>query len=73
MEKMRTHIHQVAGRFLDQAIDRGEMDLLGDFARPMVTVVIMELLGIPEKDRAMVNEWSREIVAFMGELLPRSE
>ena len=69
MEKMRTHIHQVAERFLDQVIDRGEMDLLGDFARPMVTVVIMELLGIPEEDRAMVNGWSREIVAFMGELL----
>ena len=34
----------------------------------MVTVVIMELLGIPEQDREMVNEWSRDIVAFMGEL-----
>ena len=68
MERMRTRIHEVAEEFLNQVIDRGEMDLLGDFARPMVTVVIMELLGIPERDRAMVNEWSREIVAFMGEL-----
>jgi cytochrome P450 PksS len=68
MEKMRTRIHEVAEEFLDRVIDRGEMDLLGDFARPMVTVVIMELLGIPEKDRDMVNGWSREIVAFMGEL-----
>lgn len=68
MEKMRTRIHEVAEEFLNRVIGRGEMDLLGDFARPMVTVVIMELLGIPEKDRDMVNGWSREIVAFMGEL-----
>ena len=68
MEKMRTRIHEVAEEFLNRVVDRGEMDLLGDFARPMVTVVIMELLGIPEQDRTMVNEWSRDIVAFMGEL-----
>lgn len=68
MEKMRTRIHEIAEEFLHRVVDSGEMDLLGDFAQPMATLVIMELLGIPEKDREMVNEWSRDIVAFVGEL-----
>jgi cytochrome P450 len=52
MEEMRPFIQSLTDRLLDQVTDQGEMDVIRDLAFPLPMLVICELLGIPEEDRA---------------------
>jgi cytochrome P450 len=52
---------RLADQQLDAFVDRGSCEFLEDYARPFSTLVIADLLGIPEKDHdefreAMTNE-----------------
>ena len=52
---------RLADQQLDTFVDRGSCEFLEDYARPFSTLVIADLLGIPEKDHeefreAMTNE-----------------
>lgn len=62
IEGLRTKITAIVNRLLDQAIDRGYMDLLADFAEPLPVTVIAELLGVPEEHRHQLRPWSAMIV-----------
>jgi cytochrome P450 len=51
----------LADQQLDTFVDRGSCEFLEDYARPFSTLVIADLLGVPEKDheefrKAMTNE-----------------
>ncbi len=41
---------RLADRQLDEFLDRGECELIGDFAQPFAMLVIADLLGVPEED-----------------------
>ncbi|GER89926.1 hypothetical protein KDW_40880 [Dictyobacter vulcani] len=47
IEHLRPHIQQVTDELLDAVQERGEMDLISDFAFPLPITVISEMLGIP--------------------------
>ena len=52
---------RLADQQLDTFVDRGSCEFLEDYARPFSTLVIADLLGVPEKDHeefreAMTNE-----------------
>jgi cytochrome P450 len=53
IEDMRPRIQEIVNQTLDQAMARGRMDLIADFARRLPVTVICDLLGIPENDRQM--------------------
>jgi len=53
IEDMRPRIQEIVDQTLDQAMARGRMDLIADFARRLPVTVICDLLGIPENDRQM--------------------
>ena len=42
---------ELADRTLDEFVARGECEFIGDFTLPYSTLVIAELLGVPEADR----------------------
>jgi cytochrome P450 len=52
-------IEQVVDKIIDAFIHRGQADLIKDFAYPLPALVICEMLGIPEEDRAQFLEDSR--------------
>jgi len=52
MEEMRPGIQAITDRLLDKVTGQGEMDVIRDLAFPLPVMVICELLGIPEEDRA---------------------
>lgn len=62
VEGLRTKIESIVNRMLDQAEDRGKMDLLQDYAEPLPVAVIAELLGVPEEDQHLLRPWSSSIV-----------
>ncbi|MFJ4616594.1 cytochrome P450 [Streptomyces sp. NPDC088812] len=45
-------VWHVADRLLDAYLDQGEGDSVRDFAEPFTLLVIADLLGVPEEDRA---------------------
>ena len=59
---MQIHIQAITDDLLDTVQDKGEMDILEDFAVPLPVTVIAQLLGIPESDRHKLRPWSNAIV-----------
>ncbi|OHV59000.1 cytochrome [Pseudofrankia sp. BMG5.36] len=49
---------QLAADLLDDAVGRGEVDLVGSFARPVPLRVICTLLGVPPRDEVVFGDWA---------------
>jgi cytochrome P450 len=45
---------------------RGEFDFIGDFARPLPALVIMDMLGVPREELAKVKRLSDDMALFIG-------
>jgi cytochrome P450 len=63
VEQNASRIQAIADELLDTVADRKEMDLIADFALPLPTIIITDMLGIPPEDRALVADWSQAIIA----------
>jgi cytochrome P450 len=63
IERMRPRIQAIADELLDAVQDRGEMDLIDDYAFPLPITVIAELLGVSAEDRNRFREWSNAAVS----------
>lgn len=63
IERMRPRIQAIADSLLDAVEDKGEMDLIDDYAFPLPITVIAELLGVPAEDRNNFREWSDAAVS----------
>ena len=68
MKPMRARIQAVANDLLDAAADKGEMDLIRDYAYDLPSIIIMDLLGIPEEDRERLHEWTTDLAGAIGNL-----
>ena len=66
VEKLRPHIQDIANELLDACNEPDRMDILLDYAYPLPTIVIAELMGVPAEDRAKFKRWSDDIVATLG-------
>ncbi len=49
---------ELAADLLDDAVERGEVDLIDAFARPLPLRVICTLLGVPERDEEVFGGWA---------------
>lgn len=57
-------IRQIARTLLDGLGNSPEPDLVRDFANPLPTIVIAELLGVPSEDRDQFKRWSNAVAHF---------
>lgn len=55
-------IREVSRSLLDLVVDRGEMDLAGEFAVPLAMKVIARMMGIPDSDWPRFRVWSDSIL-----------
>ncbi|MBI3836984.1 MAG: cytochrome P450 [Planctomycetia bacterium] len=62
VEQMRERIETLTGELLDVVVRRGQMDLIHDYALPVPTTIIAEMLGVPVKDRHKFHRWSSAIL-----------
>ena len=60
---MRPRIQAIAHSLLDAVEDKGELDLIDDYAFPLPIIVIAELLGVPAEDRNSFRQWSDAAVS----------
>jgi cytochrome P450 len=61
-ESYRPRLEATATRLLDEALERGEMDAVADYAEPIPLAMIAELMGVPETDQSLLVNWSHRIV-----------
>src|SRR4029077_16464413 len=65
---LEPRIRELSRQLLDQVIERGEMDLAGDFAVPLPMRVIAELLGVPDSDWPRYKRWSDAILKIANSI-----
>ena len=61
VERLLPSIEEITCGLLDTAAERGEMDLIRDFAYPLPVLVICDLLGLPAVDRSLLRGWSGDL------------
>ncbi|MGH7637407.1 MAG: cytochrome P450 family protein [Gemmatimonadaceae bacterium] len=62
VQQMRNRIEEVAEQALDRVSRTGRMDLIADYALPIPTTVIAEMIGVPVANRHRFHRWSAAIV-----------
>jgi cytochrome P450 len=63
VEGMRGRIQTLADELFDRVQHQGRMDLITDYALPIPTTVIAEMLGVPVADRHKFHRWSSAMLA----------
>jgi cytochrome P450 len=66
IEQLRPRIQQITDELLDAVQERGEMDLIAEFAFPLPITIISDMLGIPVEDRQPFRAWTQTIVQSQG-------
>ena len=66
VENLKPRIQEIVDELLDEAEERGQMDLVTALGYPLPVIVIAEMLGVPAADRAKFKQWSNEVVATLG-------
>jgi cytochrome P450 len=58
VDALRPRMVEIADSLVDSALERGEVDLLADWAYAFPVRVIAEMLGVPLADLATFKDWS---------------
>src|SRR4028119_215373 len=66
IESWRSIIENTTDRLLDQVQNHGGMDVISDLAVPLPEIIIPEIMGVPETDRANLVEWAMDITKIFG-------
>jgi cytochrome P450 len=67
LRALETRIEALVDRLLDAAAERGEIDVITDFAAAIPIQLIGDMLGIPQNEREPLRGWS---LAILGALEP---
>jgi cytochrome P450 len=65
MELWRPMVIEVIQDLLDEAEEKGSMDVMADFATPLPLLVIAQMLGMPNQDRRFIRELAEKLL-FIG-------
>lgn len=66
MQAMRPNVEQIVAWLIGRIGGRGEIDFIADFAGPLPALVIMDMLGVPRGDLALIKRLSDEMALFIG-------
>jgi cytochrome P450 len=62
VEEMRRRVQSLTDQFLDAQIRAGHMDLIRDYALPLPSTIIAEMLGVPAEDRHRFHRWTNSMI-----------
>jgi cytochrome P450 len=62
MEAWRPFVQSAIKDLLDEAQERGRMDVMRDFATPLPVLVIAQMMGVPREDRAHVRHLAEKLL-----------
>jgi cytochrome P450 len=61
VEGLRPRLEEICDELLDAALERGEVDLVADYAYPLPVQIIVEMLGVPAADHEQFRVWSHAL------------
>lgn len=70
VEELRPHVQEIVDDLLDQVVERGEMDVIADFAFQLPALVICELMGVPPEDREKFHGMSADVAPILDPISP---
>ena len=70
VESLRPRVEELVATLLDEASERGEMDVVTDLAYPLPVTVICDMLAVPEKDRDALRRWSLDLTHTIDPIIP---
>ena len=70
---LEPRIRELSRELLDEMIERGEADLVGEYSAPLPMRVIAELLGVPAADWPRYKRWSDVILKVANTFAPGDE
>src|SRR5262249_8979171 len=73
LKALEPRIEALVDRLLDEAADRGVIDLIDDFAAAIPMQLIGDLLGVPQDERAPLRKWSLTILGALEPVLSREQ
>lgn len=59
-------VQLTANGLIDAAYERGEMDVIADFAYPLPVTIIAEMLGVPHADMKAFRTWSKRLTELQS-------
>ena len=66
INRLKPEIEKVAKELILIAKEKGEIDLVADYAFPLPLAIIALIMGIPVSDRDLLKHWSGKLVAVAG-------
>lgn len=72
-ESYRPRLEATATRLLDDALERGQMEAVTEYAEPIPLAMIAELMGVPEADQPLLVDWSHKIVRLYDQACTEEE
>ena len=66
VQHLKTQVQQVVNELLDRVQDRGEMEVMSEFANPLPAVVTAGMLGVPIADHDQLKNWSADFAEMLG-------
>ena len=64
IKQLQADVRALAAHIIDKVARRGACDFVNDIACELPLQVIAELMGIPQKDRHKVFEWTNQLIGF---------
>src|SRR6476469_8003567 len=62
MEAWRPFVQKAVKELLDDAEEKGSMDVMRDLATPLPVLVIAQMMGVPEQDRGYVRQLAEKLL-----------
>lgn len=63
--RLKPHIQETADKLLDGVQNKGQMELISEYAFVLPVIVIAEMLGVPVQDREKLREWSDILTSLL--------
>jgi cytochrome P450 len=70
---LQSRVEDLVDRLLAAAADKGEIDLIADFASAIPVQLIGDMLGIPQDERDPLRAWSLAILGALEPVLSRQQ
>lgn len=69
IESFRPTVQKLVDELIDQRINEGKMDMVADFAYPLPSNVVLDLLGIPRSGRPYIRASAEAINEFVATII----
>lgn len=72
IDSLKLRVEEIVHQLFDRIESAGRFDLIADFAIPLPTRVIAELIGFPQADMTQLKQWTSDLAPLIDSDLQRT-